>query len=93
MCSAYGNKGPAAGNILLYVADIADATGHLTARVNRDGLCGNRVPRYSVFLNLIKVIKPLVRLIFAYPFMCGITNGLIRKRSIMAAGISRLNMR
>lgn len=52
MCSAYGNKGPAAGNILLYVADIADASGRLTARVNRDGLCGNRVPRYSVFLNL-----------------------------------------
>lgn len=34
MCSACGNKGPAAGNILLYAADATDATGRVTARVS-----------------------------------------------------------
>lgn len=34
MCSACGNKGPASGNILLYAADIAGATGRVTARLN-----------------------------------------------------------
>lgn len=55
----------------------------------RDGLRGSRAPCYQVslegenYLNLIKVINPLARLISAYPFMCGITNGLIRKLMLM----------